>query len=273
MEVEMPGKSKITDGRKGSKSVVEAIDKLRGPAPSQEHAAFSYGNGSNADRVYGGNGTAGRIGRSKSVVEAIDRLREGLGTGIDFSQLATGPEEVLLFASDDTIFLKVTSKDDGYFTSQAPLTDIWGRRLPGSVEAALPVKFADLGSTTTWPNPQQSPFNQPPVDNANVKDIGFAKNFFDFGHGNTIVTVGPSLPKLTLLKNGGAQFWESSCQAISQGTGIYEGARGLLAFVGSAYFPTFPNPSDGQKVVERLAQGFPARLTRCIKLVRKGNLG
>lgn len=254
---------------KGSKNVVEAIDRLREPTPP----GFSYGNGPGAGKANGGNGAAAKLGRSKSVVEALDRLREELGTGIDFSQLAIGPEEVLLFASDDTIFLKVTSPTEGYFTSQAPLTDIWGRRLPGSVEAALPVKFADLGGTTQWPKPQKSPFDQPPVDSTNVSDIGFAKNFFDFGNGNTIVTVGPSLPKLTLLKNGGAQFWESSCQAISQGTGKYEGARGLLAFVGSAYFSSFPDPSDGQKVVEKLAQGFPARLTRCIKLVRKGNLG
>ena len=261
---------KTSGGTQPSKSVVEAIDRLRQPAPPLSYQ-YSPGAGAISTGVCGRNGSAGR---SKSVVEALDKLRGALETGIDFSQLATGPEEVLLFASDDTIFLRVISQTEGYFTSQAPLTDIWGRRLPGTVEAALPVKFADFGGTTKWPNPQKSPFNQPPVDDTNVSgpDIGFAKNFFDFGNDNTIVTVGPSLPKLVLLKNGGAQFWESSCQAISQGTGNYEGARGMLAFVGSAYFPTFPDPSDPQKVVERLAEGFPARLTRCIKLVRKENL-
>jgi hypothetical protein len=214
---------------------------------------------------------------SESVVEALDRIRDVLEqkkqhTDIGYPQLAIGhDEQVLVFNTEDHITLNVDDPTAPYFFSHGELTDLWGNPVPGgTIQSALPADPNALPLTLQWPNPQPSPFDKPPVDNTNTTDIGFAKTVIYFGDGSSIVTVGPSFAKVGLLKGGGAQFWESSCEAISQGTGKYDGAKGKLAFVGSAYFPEFP--ADPNEVIKLLAQGFKAKIVRCVKLVLKKDI-
>lgn len=217
--------------------------------------------------------------RSANVVQALDSIRHVLETlnvggsgNISFPQLANGPfEQVLVFNSDDQIFLNPDTNPP-YFhsTGQGTLTDLWGNAIPGGHGlSALPVDPSELGEATKWPPKQPEPFNAPPVVNTHTTGIGFAKNFISFADGSSLGTVGPSLAKILRLKNGGAQFWESSVQALCQATGKYEGARGILVFSGSAYFPIWPSALKDQ--IKLLAQGFPARLVRCFKLVLKGD--
>jgi hypothetical protein len=216
--------------------------------------------------------------QSTTLIAALDRIgniiaSSGGSIKIEYPQLANGPvEKVLVFNSDDRILLN-TAGEIPYFhsTGEGILTDLDGRVLPGSKGlSSLPVDPAELGEAVEWPPIQPEPFNQPPVDNKHTTGVGYAKNFIAFGDGSSIGTVGPSLAKILRLKGGGAQFWESSVQAICQGTGKYAGARGMLVFNGSAYFPVWPKELEEQ--IKLLSAGFPARLVRCFKLALKGDI-
>jgi len=223
------------------------------------------------------------MAKSKSVTEALDKIYRAIGgeggaggaeSNIEFQQLANGPvEKVLVFNSDDKIFLNVDDPNQPYFhsTGEGILTDLQGHALPGSKGlSSLPLTNPkELEDALLWPPVQQKPFNKPPVDPKTTTEIGFAKNFISFGdaENSSLATVGPSLAKILLLKGGGAQFWESSVQAICEATGKYAGARGMLVFAGSAYFPSWPAARDEQ--IKLLAQGFSARLVRCFKLALK----
>ncbi|HSE19898.1 MAG TPA: hypothetical protein VLB46_22745 [Pyrinomonadaceae bacterium] len=213
--------------------------------------------------------------KSKTVTEALDKIYRAIGgePGIEFPQLANGPlEKILVFNSDDKIFLDIAGPIPFFHsTGEGILTDLQGNALPGSKGlSSLPLTNPkELDVALDFPNPQQKPYNKPPVDPANTTEIGFAKNFISFGdkENSSLATVGPSLAKILLLKGGGAQFWESSVQAVCEATGKYEGAKGMLVFAGSAYFSSWPAAKDEQ--IKLLAQGFDARLVRCFKLVLK----
>jgi hypothetical protein len=66
-------------------------------------------------------------------------------------------------------------------------------------------------------------------------------------------------------------FWVVSCQVITQGTGRFEGARGIQSFSGSSHFPKWPPSPDEQ--VALLIKPFKAKIHRCIKVVLKGDQG
>jgi hypothetical protein len=196
----------------------------------------------------------------------------GGADSLEYPRLAIDAvEHVLVYGSEDEVVLKdvhVKGKTP-FFGSVGYLIDFSGRKLPGSqILAALPVDLAKLGDTFKWPPKQREPFGELPVDATNA-DVGFARNSFDFGDGNLIVTVGAAIPKILPLKGGGAVLWVTSCQLITQGTGKYEGARGIQSFAGTSYFPVWPASPEGQVGV--LSTPFKARIHRCIRLVLKRN--
>jgi hypothetical protein len=207
-----------------------------------------------------------------TVVEVLGEIRDAILAsgpgGISQPQLAIGPvEEVLVFNDDEFIALK-NFPADPYLSSHGFLTDIYGRALPNSkLEAAFPFALAKVPEQYTWPPPQPQPFYEPPVLSAHTTPPGASKQLYDFGDGNAVVTVGPSLPKLVKLKSGGAQFTVSSIGVISQGKGSYDGAKGLAAYAASAYFQSWP---DGpQEQIELLIRGFNVRSTIVVRLVKR----
>src|SRR4029078_9890002 len=132
-----------------------------------------------------------------------------------------GPVEIVLgFNNDEVIALKDHTTANPYFSSGGVLTDLRGVVLPGSkVETTSPGDPANLPQTIVWPPVQVQPFNQPPVDNLNTTGHGDSKQAYFFNDGvESLVTVGPSLPKILRLKGGGAQFWVASIGVIAQGT-------------------------------------------------------
>lgn len=222
------------------------------------------------------------MGTSRSVVEAIDRL--GLLPG-----KSTGPyEEVLLFNCSVTITLEKDPKSgQQYFSSKGSLHggslfDLSGRALPGSdVKTALPtlVTKATAPYLLTFPEEQPGPYDilpvktgpgQPPA--GEIPPGSYTKQFYDFGKGDTLVTEGPAFPKLTYLKEGGAQFWVGFIGAITQGTGKYAGAKGMGSFNGSAYFAFFPPPDEFPDILLTLEKGFPANVAVCIKVIAGDHL-
>jgi hypothetical protein len=207
----------------------------------------------------------------------VDRLHNPRDTSggagnIGYPRLAIAyVEHTLVFGSEDDVTLEdvnVAGKTP-FFASDGYLTDFSGRKIPGSqILAALPVDLARFIDTLKWPPAQREPFDKLPVDATNA-NAGFARNSFNFGDGSSIVSVGAALPKLLLLKDGGAMFWVTSCQAIAQSKGKYEGARGIQSFSGSSYFPVWPASPEDQ--VRLLAAGFKAKIHRCIKLVLRAD--
>ena len=193
---------------------------------------------------------------------------------INEPQLAIGPvEKVLAFNVKARITLiPAGASTPAYFSSVGVITDLRGQPLKGSrSETALPTDPAALPLVFKWPNEQGAPFSKipPNVDSTNVSTLGFSKQEYFFGDEDpsSLVTVGPSLPKITLLKDGGAQFWVGSVGAVSQGTGKYLGAKGMAAYDGGAFFKSWPsNPADVLKLLEA---GFEALVATYFKVVLK----
>jgi len=211
---------------------------------------------------------------SRTVIGGLYAIRDaiiasGATGGIEFPNLAIGPvEKVLVFNVRTKITLIPGASP--YFSSQGDIVDLAGKVLKGSRSAtALPTNSAIIPTLAQWPNPQGAPFDKipPDVDNTNVNTLGYSKQEYFFGDedGSSLVTVGPSLPKLTLLEGGGAQFWVGSLGAVSQGTGKYLGAKGMGAFDGSAYFKVWP--TDPKAIQALLAKGFKALVATYFKVV------
>lgn len=215
--------------------------------------------------------------QSRSVVEALDRIRDalvlsGYPRDIEYPRIANGPiEHVLAFNNNEIIALKGPN-DAPYFSSHGPLTDVHGNVLPGSrVATTFPVDPAKFNETGTWPPIQHEPFDSPPLDFTNTTNHGYSKQAYFFNdEKDSFVTVGPSLPKIVRAKNGGAQFWVGSIGVIAQGTGKYEGARGVTTYVGSGYFDVWPDSFEDQ--IRLLRAGFRALVGTFVKVVLRENV-
>ena len=148
---------------------------------------------------------------SKSVVQALDRigniLAASCGCGIEFPQLAIGPvEQVLGFNTDEFIVLKGLP-DAPYFSSHGVITDLCHRVLPGTrVETAFPLDPSKLAELYTWPPKQPPPFDAPPVKDKNTAPLGSSKQAYFFADSSSLITIGPSMPKIAKLEGNNAQF-------------------------------------------------------------------
>jgi hypothetical protein len=206
--------------------------------------------------------------QSRSVIEAIDRLRLAIGGtfGFEYPNIANGPfEQVLAFNNNETIALKGPDKAP-HFSSHGVLTDLQHRVIEGSrVATTFPVDPAKFGNTTKFPPVQDPPFDAPPVDEENTTGNGYSKQAYFFPDGSSLVTVGPSLPKIVGLRNGGAQFWVGSIGVVSQGTGRFTGARGTSVYVGSGYFDVWPAAFKDQ--IALLRKGFTALVGTYFKVI------
>ncbi|OLE53184.1 MAG: hypothetical protein AUG51_14420 [Acidobacteria bacterium 13_1_20CM_3_53_8] len=236
-----------------SKAVLKAIDKLR---EDLENKAAED---------------------NKAVMEALDKLYDLFASysepgDIEYPKIANGPVELVL-AFNNHEHIKLEGPDEApYFSSHGPLTDLQFNEIPGSwVDTTFPVDPSKFGETGTWPPTQVQPFDRPPVDNTNTTNHGYSKQAYFFNdHVDSFVTVGPSLPKIVRTSNGGAQFWVGSIGVIAQGTGKYEGARGVTTYVGSGYFDYWPTAFPEQ--IALLRAGFKALIGTYLKVVLRDNV-
>lgn len=216
--------------------------------------------------------------QSKTVRKALDNIRYVLeyevpsGVTIEYPHLSTGPvEHVLVFNIKEHHTLKDTGTPTPYFSNQGYFTDVQSRVLAGSsCKTSLAVDASKLATTYEWPPEQPAPFDRPPSLFVNTDPLGHSKQAYFFGDGSSLVTTGPSVPKLLRLKGGGAQLWVASVGVIAQGTGKYEGARGLSSYVGSASFAVWPTKVGDQ--LKTLAAGFEAVISASFKLVFKADI-
>jgi hypothetical protein len=218
---------------------------------------------------------------TKSITEALDRITNKLESfsttgALSFPALKSGDiEEVLLFSVRGRVRLHVQEPPHSWFFHIiGPLTDINDREVEGSqFETVFPFDPQRI-SLHVGIFPQAGPpFDRPPVDgnhtSTDTGSGGFSKTNFVFPDQSSIVTVGPSIPKLTTLRGGAGQLWVASVAVIEGGTGKYQGARGQGAFNGSAYYtkaPDFSNPPDG---IQELIDGFPVKVFINFKLIRR----
>jgi len=243
-----------------SKSVVEALDKLRDSRSIAE--ALEKIRQSNTDSLDG-------IRRAIELCCAgPDRKGEYL-----YPEIANGPvEQVIAFNNDEHIELKEATGKNPHFSSHGTLTDLQHNPIPGStVETTFPIDPANVGEAFKWPKKQPAPFDAPPLDDTNAVSPGPSKQAYFFNdRADSLVTVGPSLPKIALLKNGGAQFWVGSIGVIAQGTGKYEGVRGMSVYLGSAYLERWPKSPEDQ--IKLLTKGFKALVSTYFKIVLRADV-
>lgn len=226
---------------------------------------------------------------SKSIIDALDRIRnsntlalEGIKEAIEiccqessgdkgnylYPKIANGPfEQVIAFNNNETIALKEATSKNAHFSSHGILTDLQHNPIPGSaVETTFPIDPGSVGDAIKWPPVQKAPFDAPPVVATNAASPGPSKQAYFFNNReDSLVTVGPSLPKIVVLENGGAQFWVGSIGVIAQGTGIYKGVRGMSVYLGSAYLEKWPDTFEKQ--AELLSAGFKALVSTYFKIV------
>lgn len=213
--------------------------------------------------------------QSATLVEALDRIRYSLEHDvphdviIEQPQLTIGPHEhVLAFKINEHHFLKDADTVTPHFSNQGYFSDLHGRVLVGSsCRTGLKINISNLPETEKWPPPQPEPFDDGISEPDHTDPLGHSKQAYFFPDGSSLVTTGPSVPKIVKLKGGGAQLWVASVGVIAQGTGKYEGVRGLSSYVGSAHFPNWPATPPEQ--LQLLAAGFPAVIAAYFKLIRK----
>lgn len=190
----------------------------------------------------------------------------GPGSGFEYPEIANGPvERVLAFNSNEHIALR--GPDMGpHFSSHGLLTDLRHVVIVGSrVETTFPVDPAQFGDAVKFPPEQLPPFDGPPVNQAGTTGNGFSKQAYFFPDGSSLVTAGPSLPKIVTLKNGGAQFLVGGIGVVAQGTGKYEGVRGTSVYLGSGYFAKWPDAFPAQ--IQLLRAGFTVLVGAYFKVV------
>lgn len=214
---------------------------------------------------------------SDSVVQALDSIRYVLehqvpcGLTIEYPHLAIGPvEHVLAFKINEHHTLRDANTQTPHFSNQGYFSDLRGYVLQGSsCRTSLKVDISKLPETEQWPPPQPEPFDDGVSKFAHTDALGHSKQAYFFPDDSSLVTTGPSVPKIVKVKGGGAQLWVASVGVIAQGTGKYKGARGLSSYVGSAYFQNWPATPPEQLAV--LAAGFPAVIAAYFKLILKGD--
>lgn len=221
--------------------------------------------------------------KSDTIREALDKIYEALedhyngggdgAGGPERPNIENGPVEIVLaFNNDEHIALKGPDNAP-YFSSHGPLTDLNGKVYPGTrVATTFPVDPTKFNETGLFPPEQVEPFDAPPVNPKQTTDIRNSKQAYFFNNNaDSFVTAGPSIPKITRTKDGGAQFWVGSIGLIAQGTGKYEGCRGVATYVGSGYFEHWPDTFPEQ--VKLLRKGFKALVGTYAKIVLKKDQG
>lgn len=216
--------------------------------------------------VPGGQGT-----KSRNITEALDRIADGINalTDISFPAITSSQyEEVLVFSNLGQGWLTLEGEQAPYWHLEGPLYQLNGREVDGGYyDATFPFDPSTISQISQWPPAQGGPFKQPPVYGTATESGGFSKAGFTFSDGSQLVGVGPSVPKVTYLRDGSFQLWVSVAGVITFGSGRYAGARGLHTALGSSWFQQPPNIQTGEGL-----RGFTERVLAVFKVIRQQDL-
>ena len=153
-----------------------------------------------------------------------------------------------------------------YINLQVEMFDFSGRRIGlqtgvhvnTTPPKELPAKLFELP-----PSPPE-PVGQPPVGPHLVR-TEWTKGLFTFADGS-IIAQGPAWTHVVPVTDGSFLFMVTTAQVITDGTGVFAGARGIKQGTGTTYvapglfLTKFPSPGFV----------FEARVTDTFRLIRKG---
>jgi hypothetical protein len=97
--------------------------------------------------------------------------------------------------------------------------------------------FTDPNQLFYIPPEPQRPFNVPVGPIPALTPAANTKGTWTFGDGSSITAVGPAMTTLNRLSDGSLLFMVATMQWITNGTGRFEGARGLKSSLGSTHVP------------------------------------
>lgn len=139
-------------------------------------------------------------------------------------------------------------------------------------EAMDPFYPEKLGGMFRFPH-SCPPYDGPPMVDEEARaeiegSLSYSKHFLRFPDGSSFATTGPTVAKLVPMQGGVAQFWAPSVQTIADGTGRYEGARGMAVFHVSSHLKLVPD-STKPGGLQHLEDGFGLQLSMCSRIVMK----
>lgn len=128
------------------------------------------------------------------------------------------------------------SQDQRYIALRNTIHSIDGRE-DGLHEGVWQALFASPQELLARPAPPTGPMDRPvgPVEKVPVTANTIAK--WTFGDGSAISSVGPAASHLIPLSDGSFLFLVITAQVVTEGTGRYQGARGLTQSLGATHVP------------------------------------
>jgi len=95
--------------------------------------------------------------------------------------------------------------------------------------------FQNVSQTFLRPHPPYPPFDKPQGPLDHIQPLSFSKGLRTFLDGSTITAIGPGNLHVVSYIDSASQFWVTSNLIVTNGTGRYEGARGLKIVGGSTW--------------------------------------
>ena len=100
----------------------------------------------------------------------------------------------------------------------------------------------------SYPDPPPMPFDRPsrPGEPFWKPELNSTKARWIFGDGrDSLIATGPALSRIQIQSNQQTQFWYSVVSFVHGGSGAWDGVRGQATSMGSALFPSVPQPLEG----------------------------
>jgi hypothetical protein len=162
-----------------------------------------------------------------------------------------GPkEEVLLRTALGIATIAKTSDGHPYALFNASLWKLDGE-WDGVVQTVIRLEV-DVKHEYTFPPRQEGTYDRPsdimPTSGLNQNR---AKTRYTFADGSTIEAVGAAVGYRVPMKDESFQIVVALTEAISHGTHVYAGAKGLATFVGGTWFPATPEFNAGERSEHR----------------------
>lgn len=128
--------------------------------------------------------------------------------------------------------------------------------VPDGEHHGVDLPVVPLEQMFSAPPDPKPPFDEPapPVDEVGV--LSYTKGIWQFADGSTIVAEGPAQLRVIFYVDGASQLWVSGEQIITDGTGRFQGARGVKTVGGSSWVPPGQDPNQPGSFMVRTVEVF-----------------
>jgi hypothetical protein len=165
-----------------------------------------------------------------------------------------GPkEEVLLRTALGIATIAKTADGHPYALFNAELWKLDGE-WDGVVQTVIRLEV-DVKHEYTFPPRQEATYDSPSdIRPASKLNQNRAKSRWTFADGSTIEAVGVAVGYRVPMKDESFQIVVALTEAITHGTHVYSGVKGLATFVGGTWFPATPAFNAGERSEHRSFQ-------------------